>query len=734
MAEEKGPKPKVIKKPPTEKITVPMERLEFKSLLLKNPNYFGNLPDIGIKPVKKIVGDTSYERITCLGFNPLLDIVCATVEIRLPAGYGGNLCSAGTTEYVHFYIDYGAGWEDLGDTAFKVYNIPSGHDCADKPNKPLVYNATLHIDPNRQICSESQLPKLRAILSWETIPPAGDPDWPPVWGNVVDHHIQIKPRARKIKDIADILGKLYDKKIKLPPELVYAEEVVPPIPDPPPVELADLVKLYSPAGVKKAAGAGAVQAMKVEPKRFAFDFAMQAAQVMVKHPQMTAEYLNQFKMIDLDLLAILQALDDTKADVSFEELDCLGLDYNREMLAATFSVKKHSGYSGSLCQKGSLEYVSFWVDWEDSCKWTYEGTVSVPAYDIPDIPADGLHYTVFMPVYLNPYRRGCSQPRISRVRAVLSWNAPPSMVDPDALPVWGNRLDAHVLVKPGKPSSGVEARVRTIGGVAIEDIDYGAIGTAMTKPWAEFAFYDIPVDLLGRICPFGGVIWFTAPDFFPGFTYRIGCRRELDPAGTVFYLNNKIKVLRKDFGSDTVTPDPATGWTTYLNPALYAEYPLGYWSSSGDEVWVFWMEIGDMAWNLLAKSNEYRIQLDNTAPTVDIHISGSGDCKDFDELGIISGTFVAEDAHFGAFSLSTAPNTVTYPSNPPTTPLLSTSPTPVGGGTWTLDTKSPKVMKPCGYTVHITARDRSILHSVPYAYNWNTTSVGFCLREKKVAA
>jgi hypothetical protein len=64
---------------------------------------------------------------------------------------------------------------------------------------------------------------------------------------------------------------------------------------------------------------------------------------------------------------------------------------------------------------------------------------------------------------------------------------------------------------------------------------------------------------------------------------------------------------------------------------------------------------------------------------------------------------------------------------------LSTSPTPVGGGTWTLDTKLPKVMKPCGYTVHITARDRSILHSVPYAYNWNSTSVGFCLRQKKGA-
>jgi hypothetical protein len=39
---------------------------------------------------------------------------------------------------------------------------------------------------------------------------------------------------------------------------------------------------------------------------------------------------------------------------------------------------------------------------------------------------------------LGALRRTCDTPVIGRVRAVLSWGTPPSTVDPDALPHWGN--------------------------------------------------------------------------------------------------------------------------------------------------------------------------------------------------------------------------------------------------------------------------------------------------------
>ena len=59
-------------------------------LLAANPNYFGNLEKSEFKVVKKIVGDRTFEEISCLGYNPALDLLEATIEIKLPFGYGGS--------------------------------------------------------------------------------------------------------------------------------------------------------------------------------------------------------------------------------------------------------------------------------------------------------------------------------------------------------------------------------------------------------------------------------------------------------------------------------------------------------------------------------------------------------------------------------------------------------------------------------------------------------------------
>ncbi|MDO9040756.1 MAG: hypothetical protein Q7U64_00250 [Desulfocapsaceae bacterium] len=65
------------------------ERVEFHKLLAVNPNYFGNLPESPYKPVKKIIGNTKYEELTCIGFNPILNQLEATVPVKLPIGYIG---------------------------------------------------------------------------------------------------------------------------------------------------------------------------------------------------------------------------------------------------------------------------------------------------------------------------------------------------------------------------------------------------------------------------------------------------------------------------------------------------------------------------------------------------------------------------------------------------------------------------------------------------------------------
>jgi hypothetical protein len=47
-------------------------RANLRMLLLANPNYFGNLPQSGLKPVLNIAGDTTYEELGCVGFSPSL--------------------------------------------------------------------------------------------------------------------------------------------------------------------------------------------------------------------------------------------------------------------------------------------------------------------------------------------------------------------------------------------------------------------------------------------------------------------------------------------------------------------------------------------------------------------------------------------------------------------------------------------------------------------------------------
>src|ERR1035438_5442859 len=166
-------------------MTPELARSNMKALLLANPNYFGTLQDSKHKPVLKIKGDTAYESIGCVGFNPQLSRLEAEVNIKRDSGYDGDVCSGGSQEFVRFYLSYdgGATWLDQGVTSFTVYDVPGP--------KPLEYDASLQINPPEHFCFEENLPAVRAILSWNTPPPANTPGWTPVWGQVVDVRIQV---------------------------------------------------------------------------------------------------------------------------------------------------------------------------------------------------------------------------------------------------------------------------------------------------------------------------------------------------------------------------------------------------------------------------------------------------------------------------------------------------------------------------------------------------------------
>jgi hypothetical protein len=95
-----------------------------------------------------------------------------------------------------------------------------------------------------------------------------------------------------------------------------------------------------------------------------------------------------WKQYGIDWTKVIGELESTSADVSYEQIESVGFDYNLEQFIASIRIKRPAGYSGDLCTAGSLEYVSFWADWNNDCNWHYVGATTVNVHDINDIPGE----------------------------------------------------------------------------------------------------------------------------------------------------------------------------------------------------------------------------------------------------------------------------------------------------------------------------------------------------------
>lgn len=138
-------------------------------------------------------GDTNFEQLECIGLEegdggP--DALVGTLVIKLPTGYLGSPCFAGSREYVAFWIDWGAGWEWSGTPSTNV------HDIAAIPKEGLSFAVyqPVNLNSHRKPCQQGPVTaKVRAILSWDSPPPSNDPDYVPVWGNRVETTIFVNP-------------------------------------------------------------------------------------------------------------------------------------------------------------------------------------------------------------------------------------------------------------------------------------------------------------------------------------------------------------------------------------------------------------------------------------------------------------------------------------------------------------------------------------------------------------
>jgi len=684
------------------KIKLEPERSHFQQMLAKNPNYFGNNPGSKLKSNLKLISNTSYEQLTCVGYNPDTANMEATFSIKKPAGYSGNLCSAGSFEYVRFYLDFhdGNGFIDQGSVAINVHDIPDAKDCNGKSIFPVIYVATKKkITSKIFYCDKPVLPTLRAILSWSIDPPTNLPNWLPPWGNVRDCDVQLKPSWKfgnidlsEYLDLAVSSPNLSSKLLAAITGIDLAQ--LNPKPEPP--FLADFVKNS--------------EKLKVPASRYAF----KTIHNLVKYPLSPLSLMEKSILSDakinvsklIDDLDISVLPDKSKANVDYEELDCVGLDYNTESLVATISIKKNVGYSGDLCTGGSKEYISFWINWNDPCVWEYINTVQLNVYDLK-MQGNGLCYSVSLPLDATFHRKLCTNPNLVQVRGVLSWNVPPSTTDPNKLQFYGNRVDAHVQIKPGvviNPGD-VLPLFNIIGGI---DVSHVEDSTGLTKPGSFFAFNGMGVP---TGAPFGGVIVLNGPTF-PGYRYKIKITNLVTLAS--HYATDSFVVVGylpfAPWVQFTTQSVDSAGYYHFLNPEKNTLNVLARFTPGTEDKLLVEMEV-DTVSGVFSKT----IQMDNTAPAVQLQVDDGGDCTHYKKGDTITGHYFVFDKNIAQWSFGT-----TWGGG-----LSSTANTlPLPGNSFSIVT--PANAYPCG-NVSLNASDKTIVNSQSVGYHVHT-SYNICLK------
>ncbi len=718
------------------------ERIEFKNLILENPNYFKTIPDFKTKPVFPMSSNTKYEELKCIGFYPEQDLLEAIIDVKLPYGYKGDLCSPGSFEYVRFFIDWNGdgdfvdAGDDVGIASINVHDIADGEKVCLDNTKPLSYAVTIKIDPKKIKCTIPNMVKVRAILSWDWQPQAGNPGFIPVWGNVLEKWIQIKP-VSKWKDIS----KVSDIKILgLDPEILELEIPVSKIKELAPVELKELYK-----------------GKDIPEHRFNFAELQKIAENVKLDPNLMVKYKldPKFSEIVKNIGAILAE----KPNTGYEQLHCVGLDYDLDMLVATLTVKRPYGYNGDLCTKGSYEYVGFWAYvWdqiEQMCHWKYLGLSSVNVHDIKTIPPEGLQYAVRLPVDLSGFKDKCGKPRVIKIRAILSWQNPPN--NPNANPVWGNIIDALIQIKPGKPIVPGEniPFISVVGGQAVNKISGNS---ETTIPSTIGDGYANGVTALES--PFGGVVSICGhisnpPDISGGagkLEYIVQYRKSGD---TWHDITNKFRIYISTFNGISWSQSPKDqvavgGYYEYeedLTPPVQRFVDASDYS--GGSVFADWhtpVPEGDGLYEVRVllyqfgaspapgvpadhvSSNVVKVMIDNTGPIAEVSLD-AGPCTKYKVGDTITGKFTATDKHIWYYSLAVEPSVPTPPVISPGSETYPALPVP-GRTNEVFSLVTTNTTTPCGYVIHLYVSDRTIVNNHMQG-NRNGATVGLCLLKEK---
>ena len=731
-------------------------RAQFTTLMLSNPNYFGTFPDLDLPVIVPQSGNTYYEEATCLGLHPEEDLLEAVVEIKRPFGYGSSPCGDGSIEYVRFFVERSPGtWQDIGVSAFRAYNMP------DSPH-PLCYTVTIEFNDIQKYCTTENLVNVRAILSWNLEPPAGNASWTPPWGNAIDATVQIDPFKLEVIPIGELVT---DQILQINSPVLQQLNLEEPLPTKPKEELSytALKKLYTEADVPKHRfGFKAVQAISAQPVKS--KFLLQSAQANLVE--------NAFVIPSADLADIFDDLVLTTGNTSYEELLCAGYNPTTREVGGVLTIKRSSGFSGGLCTKGSTEYVGFWV--HNGITWIPLGITNVQVYDLASIGAgDTVEYAVIRPTNGVP-ELPCEGLVGLRLRAILSWNTPPT--GPNFNPTWGNVIDTFIQPPDGETGNENKLRLFHINRAPVDSISNVTGRSTNLAP--------VPGECEGPDRPFGNTVYIEGdflfkPHVFNDQTgdvlggahplrYRISWKKTFTPDPFTQLTNSfSIRVFPKDpplgsthvFKTQSTTPDGTGVSYTYYESIFQAVNPrmLGVWNVSNLENGLYTLLVEGLVWNgvsyvLLSTSvqNIYvyngfphkvtiptddggTTMIDRLDPELSMTLTG-GACGDFNVGDMLQGTYEVRDEFFGRLDVNMVPVTfdgttysnpvtITNPGIPNINPVVVPTVQTVSGG-WSLNTAG---LPPCGFVVELGAWDRALV-GLSCSGHYNRLGVGFCLR------
>lgn len=746
---------------------VEKERSSFKTLLLSNPNYFGTLPESDFDPVEPISGNTSYEEVTCLGLHPDQDRLEAVVDIKRPSGYQTGPCGSGSPEYVRFFVEDNNNntWRDLGTDHFLAYNMPAG-------SHPLSYTVTVPIDEPEKYCTDEHLLKVRAIVSWNQKPPAGKAKWTPTWGNVLDATVQIDAKQWSMAPVGELVEEgllTIDDSIKSQLDLNA------PLPGQslPALSFEGLKEQYAETDVPS--------------HRFGF-----AEAKKLTEGSLTGEVIDPvlepgeidaggFELTPGEELAdLLENLESTAGDTSYEELLCAGYNPDTREVGGVLSIKRSSGYSGGLCTKGSTEYVGFWV--EHGGTWHSLGVAQVQVYDLSGAGGgDTVEYAVIRATNGIP-ELPCEDLTGLRMRAILSWNTPPT--GPAFTPTWGNVLETHIQPPEGEPLEPGELtrlRVFHINTASTDNID-NTTGRATNNT----GYVDRP---------FGGPIvisgdFLKKKDVFDDKTgkvksgkphlYQVFWQKDGAPKTRTQLTNSfDIRIYPKNFPtSDSVTKTQSVttvdgdDYYTYMESTFQAvkDRILAVWPAQGLDHGLYTLEVKGFAWDsttssyvqtnsIVQKIYVYNgfphtktvqgpggLSVPREEPELTLKMN-AGNCADITKGEVVEGTYEVRDHFFGALSVRMVPTsindkryqspvTVTNPANSVVPHSGVTPSEQVESGTWKLPTKWKESdgdtveLPSCGYTVELVAWDRALVGRHGHRHS-NRIGAGFCVESEE---